>query len=367
MKIRAAAAFLFVVFGAASADAKAEGTGAVARDTHARLAAHAVDPRPPARLALSLTTPTTHGAWTMRVTNEGDEPVRIVADARLLTLEVTPRGARAPVRCELPDDMRPPGDLDRVLVVPPGRSYVETFESRLFCLTAGQIDALSPGAIVVARLGWRSGSASSPPFIASAVEGADPGVAPLKWIEAPPIALPDEPTAWAAADTRPGASGDGDGPRLTLHGPPSVDAATTNEIVIPLTLHNEGRHAVVVQFRPETLDFDILRDGVLETCAWPTVPGSPLREMFTTLAPGASEPLEVTLSSYCTTGHGLDQAGLIVVWPRLDTHDASGAPLGMQTFNGQVVATAPTVVRLHRGAALKPPKRKAPELEPAAR
>jgi hypothetical protein len=366
LKIRATAAFLFVLFEATGADANAGATGAVALDTRARLSAKTVESRPAPRLALSISAPTTHGTWTMRVTNEGDEPVRIVADTRLLTLEVTPRGARAPVRCELPDDMRPSGDLDRVLVVPPGRSYTETFEPRLFCLSPGQLEALAPGAIVVARLGWRSGTSTSPPFVASAVEGEDPGVAPLKSIGAPPIALPDEPTAWVAPGTHDGGPSDADPPKLTLTGPASVDAATPNEISIPLTLHNEGRHAVVVRFRPETLDFDVLRDGSLETCAWPAVPAAALREMFTTLAPGAGEPLDVILSSYCTTGHSLDEPGLIVVWPKLDTRDASGATLGMRTFNGQIVAAAPTIVRLHRGASVKPPRHKAPELEPAA-
>jgi hypothetical protein len=367
LKIRAAALFLFGLLGVSAADADARATGSVARDTPAKLSARParpVDPRPSPRLALSLETPTTRGTWTMRLKNEGDAPVRIVADARLLTLEVTPRGARAPVRCELPDDMRPAGDLDRILVVPPGRSYLERFEPRLFCLGPSELGALAPSSIVVAKLGWRSGPSASPPFVASAVEGADPGVAPLKSIVAPPVALPDEPTAWPVPSTHGNAASDTDAPRLSLRGPASIDAMTPNEIAIPLTLHNDGSHAVVVRFRPESLDFEVLREGAAENCAWPTVPAAALREMFTTLAPGTSETLDVILSSYCTLGHSLDNAGLLVVWPRLDTRDASGAALGMRTFDGQLVATAPTVVRLHRGSSTKPPPRRPPQLEP---
>jgi hypothetical protein len=367
MKIGAAGFFLFALFGVSAAGANARASGAVAIDTRAKVgpkAAHPVDPRPPPRLALSIETPTTRGTWAMRVRNEGDVPVRIVADARLLTLEVTPRGARSPVRCELPDDMRPSGDVDRTLAIPPGRSYVEPFEPRLYCIGASELLALAPSAIVVAKLGWRSGPSTSPPYVASAVEGADPGVAPLKSLESPPVALPDEPTAWAVHGTHGSTGADADSGRLSLRGPPSIDAVTPNEIAVPLTLRNEGSHTVAVRFRPESLDFDVLREGPAENCPWPTVPAAALREMFTTLAPGASETLEVTLSSYCTTGHSLDKSGLLVVWPRLDTRDASGAAIGMQTFDGQVVASSPTVVRLHRGSAVKPPRTPPPQLEP---
>jgi hypothetical protein len=72
--------------------------------------------------------------------------------------------------------------------------------------------------------------------------------------------------------------------------------------------------------------------------------------MFTTLPPRGSESLSVTLSSYCT-GHGLDAGGLLVVRPRFDTRHASGAPIGLRAFDGELMAEKPTIVRLHRGAA----------------
>src|SRR4029077_12043842 len=39
---------------------------------------------PPPDVRLTIEVPTTRGTWTMRVTNAGDVPVRIAADARLL-------------------------------------------------------------------------------------------------------------------------------------------------------------------------------------------------------------------------------------------------------------------------------------------
>ena len=128
----------------------------------------------------------------MRLTNGGEVPVHIAADARLLALDVTPRGARAPVRCELPADMRPGDELESALVVPPGRSYAETFEPRLYCF-GPKTEALASGATVVAHLGW-SGPANAPPYAVAALEGVEPEVASLKWLDGLAIALPDERT-----------------------------------------------------------------------------------------------------------------------------------------------------------------------------
>ena len=179
-------------------------------------------------------------------------PVRIAADARALSLDVTPRGARNPtVRCELPDDMRPEGgDLDRPLVVPPGKSYSESFEARLYCFGETKGGALEPGStIVVARLGW--GGKHPRSFEVLPVEGVEPRVAAVGALEAPPVVLPDEPTATPAPAAR---SGDGavDAPEdvggLSGHW---VDVDSFSGLEVPVTLRNDGAHAVFVAYRPE--------------------------------------------------------------------------------------------------------------------
>src|ERR1700687_1289276 len=109
--------------------------------------------------------------------------------------------------------MRPGDDLDRGLVLPPGRAYVENFEPRLYCF-GKKLDALPPGAIVVARLGW-TGRGTRPPLELSSIDGVEPEVAPRKALDTPPVALPDEPTPSAVPvalrrDT------DLDAPRLSL-------------------------------------------------------------------------------------------------------------------------------------------------------
>jgi hypothetical protein len=326
--------------------------------------AHAEPPldmgRPPV-VRLTVTAPTTRGPWRMQVKNEGDGPVRIVADARLLALDVSPRSARSATHCELPADMRPDGDLGRGLVLPVGGSYSEAFEPRLYCLGADKLNALAPGAVVVARLGWpaaRGSAKTEGPFEVTPVDGAAPVVAPWRGIDSPPVALPDEPSAWGTASPETPDARPLDAPRLVIEGARSVDAEMPNDITLPVTLRNDGSRAVVVRFRPEALRFDLIGPAGVENCKWPVMPAAAVREVFTTIAPKGSEELTVTLSSYCVD-HGLDQPGLLVVRPRLDTRSSAGASVGLHAFEGEVIALTPTLVRLHRGAAsvASPPPR----------
>ena len=271
---------------------------------------------------------TTHGPWRMRLTNDGDVPVRIVADARLLSLEVTPRSARKAVRCELPEDMRPDDDLAGTLVLPPKRSYAETFEPRLLCFTAAQREALVPGAIVVAHLGWTKPSAR-PPFEVSPIDGVEPMSAPMRLVSAPAIAVPDEPTAAPASLERPGMPGDPDPPKLRLMASPAIDAMSPSGIEVTVHLHNDGARPVVVRFRPENLGFDVTSARGIERCAWPMQPTAAMRSLFATVSPhGSTEILGI--------------AGRLLQWPRL----RPCGPLGGATLPRH----AESIRRGHRSA-----------------
>jgi hypothetical protein len=317
-------------------------------------------PKPESDVKLSLSTPTTHGTWTMRVTNDGDVPVRLAADARVLSLDVTPRGARRPVRCGLPEDMRPQdGDLDRPLVLPPGRSYVESFEARLYCFGEARGAALAPGAIVVARLGWAgrhpAGLAVSP------IDGVEPRIVPEGELEAPPVVLPDEPApAPATPQPREEVDAQSEEPHMSLTEARWVDVEYESGLEVPVSLRNTGTHAVVVRFRPDDLRFDIVGPSGVAHCGWPVLPGAPTREQFTTLAPRASTALVATLLTYCSTGT-FDRPGLYVVRAHADMRSPSGAPLGIHAYEGDLFGTDATVVRLHHGRAATPATR--PRLE----
>ncbi len=323
--------------------------------------AQAQPPAPPRAepdVTLTLSAPTTRGAWTLRVTNDGDVPVRIAADARMLALDVTARGARAPVRCELPDDMRPEGDLERALVLPAGRSYSETFEARLYCFGDKKASALAPGSIVVAHLGWMSKRPTS--FAVSPIDRVEPRATPRGALDAAPIVLPDEPTPRSTPAEESAVGDTDDTPQLSLRSGAWVDADSATALEVPVTLRNDGTHAVVVRFRPEVLRFDLVGPDGVDHCTWPVSLGAPTREQFTTLTPKATSQLTAALTAYCGS-HTFDPSGLFFVRARVDTRQTSGALIGVRAFEGELVASSPAVVRLHRGRAPKPLAR--PKLE----
>jgi hypothetical protein len=307
-------------------------------------------PPPDPNVKLALDAPTTRDRWSVRVTNDGDVPVRIVADARLLTLDVTPRSARQSVHCELPTTMRPEDPLERAIVLPPKRTFVETFEPRLYCFGRRGFDALASGAIVVGHLG-SSGPGTGFSEV-TPIDGIEPEIASIRMLDAPPIALPDERSI-PRSIPRPAGDDPLGTPKLRLESSDAIDAASPEDVEIPITLHNEGTIAVTLRFRPEMLGFEVAAPTADHRCTWPTLPSAPLRELFTTIAPHSAAHLTVVLGAYCAD-HTLDRSGLLLVRAWLDTRGAGGASLGLRTFEGRLMGTSPTVVRLQRGIAPQP-------------
>jgi hypothetical protein len=247
--------------------------------------------------------------------------------------------------------MRPADDLERAMVLPPGRAFGEKFEPRLYCFGQAGFDALAPGAIVIARLGPHPGTARVSPELAP-IDGVEPVVASEPALMAAPIALPDEKSPREAAQP---ASADPalDLPRLKLESPSAIDAASPENVEVPLTLRNEGSTPVTVRFRPETIGFDVTTPRGVQRCAWPARPSAPTRELFTTLPAHGAVQLTLMLESYCADPL-FDRGGLLTVRPFLETRGASGAPLGLRTFDGRVLGSSITFVRMHRGKSTEP-------------
>ncbi len=354
--MRLPAVALLVVLATNSSQAVA-GPPPVRKPARHRPALQATSPSaPPAAVKLVIAAPAAQALWSMHVRNDGDVPVIIAADARLLKLEVLPRGASKARVCELPSDMRPADDLQRPLVLPPGREYTETFDPRLYCLDGADLDALAPTSIVVAHLGWGGGGRSSP-FEVAPIEGVEPAIAPRKAIDAEPLLLPDDPTP---------AQGRGRGadlPGLVLTSARSVDSDSPNRIEVPVTLHNDGARPVVVRFRPDTVAFDVIGPSGAQHCSWPVLPAAPMGELFAPLPPNGSTSLSLELAAYCPL-KTFDQAGLLIVKPRFDTRGASGARIGIRAFEGTVVASTPTFIRLRHGRTT--PALTRPQLGPAS-
>jgi hypothetical protein len=165
---------------------------------------------PPPTITMRVIAPSAQGPWLLRIDNEGEEPIRIAADVRLLRFEVrvpsdkpvsrSYQGGWAPraAVCDGPStfglaDHFPGG---RELVVDPGHSYTEQFDPRLICFGKNS-ELLVPGAYVHAYYGWKprptwSRKMEAAPFVADAAH-APRRFRPLRRLTAAPLVLSHAP------------------------------------------------------------------------------------------------------------------------------------------------------------------------------
>lgn len=167
---------------------------------------------PPPPVSFRVIAPSAKGPWLLRVDNEGDQPVRIAADVRLLRFEVrapaadkTPKSLvhqggwqRRATVCDGPSifgigDHFPVG---RELILEPGHSFVEEFDPRLICFD-DDAKLLVPGAMVKAYYGWLPNKKpwmkmSVAPFVADAAR-VPRKYKPLRRLEAPTMVLSHAP------------------------------------------------------------------------------------------------------------------------------------------------------------------------------
>jgi hypothetical protein len=261
--------------------------------------------------------------------------------------------------------MRPSGDDDRGLVLPPKRAYAEAFDPQLYCFGAREAAARVAGAKVVAHLGWEPrGKRPKGPYVAAPIDGVEPETAPQKEIVSDPWSLP--PASAPSHADRPASTGLAPGgdvpPKLLLAGPRRVDIATAMDLGVPITLTNQGSRSVTLLFRPETLGFDVTGPTRRTECKWGTSAPSPSRELFTTIGPRGSASVTVSLSALCEPST-FDQPGIYTARPRLDTRHASGERINLRTFDGELVSPEPTLIRVRAARAPTAPAR--PTLEPA--
>ena len=164
-------------------------------------------PDPAVRVWMSASAP--QGPWTLRVDNEGNRPLRIPGDVRLLRFEidsepyvvptepvdpkpkkwakVKAKAPAKPVVCKLPSPLRPDAFPDSsALLLRPGESYVESFDPRLFCFGKEAAARLAGGAVVHSRFGWEA--AKQPAW--SAKKKPDTGPFVVESTVFPPDTLP---------------------------------------------------------------------------------------------------------------------------------------------------------------------------------
>lgn len=310
------------------------------------------------------------GPWTLRIANSGELPMRIAADPRLLTLELTPaspaatatasaksaknaKSAKAPalLRCTLPADSRPATDEGRELVIPAKRSWSATFDPLFYCFGAKERAALVPGTAVKARFGWAPPAKAktlAPPFVAAPVGAALGKLASVKELEAAPFTL-SEPLAPAAVAKSEGTEGGDDTtkPSFVLSMPASLDVARATDLGTSVTLRNVGDRSATLLFRPSTLAFSVQGPAGSIRCGTPRESATPIRELFSTVAPKGTVSTSFLLNALCPPDT-FNEPGIYRVTPRLDTTGSSGRAIGVKTWDGEVEGTTPMLLRVRQ-------------------
>ncbi len=321
-----------------------------------RAAPGAREPVPPAaeppHVKLTVEPAETEWTWLVHVESTDSMPIRLVGDARLLSLDITPPAAKPPkrgrvttVHCTLPEEMRPSSDEERVQIVPPKLVYTETFDPRLYCFEPQKAHALTAGAVVVARFGFAPGHARhpAPPFVVAPADG-ESGRGGSKEIVSEPFTLPDSLPEFD--DTR-GQSppADTSTPLPTVSTPDRIDAATLADVSLPITVTNPTPRPIRLLLRPETIAIDATGPSGTTRCQWLVIP-SPIAELFTTLPPKGRSSTEVLVSTLCPAAF-FDLPGLYKLRAAIDTRLASGTSIGIRSFEGEVWSPSTTLVRIH--------------------
>ncbi len=117
-------------------------------------------PKPELPVEISIDAVSPDPPWKFRIHNTGERPIRVPADVRLLSLEIshkTTKGAKRSFRCKAPSGMRAASfPQKRELYLDPGQVYEEAFDPRLLCFGAAA-DALAGGTKVEPVFGWAGG------------------------------------------------------------------------------------------------------------------------------------------------------------------------------------------------------------------
>lgn len=314
-------------------------------------------PANPPHATLTLEAASADSGWRWRVTNDGAVPLRFVSDVRLLTLEITGGDGGAPTKCALPADARPATDVDRVLILPPGRSASEPFDPRLFCFGTREEKALAAGATVVAHLGWSpSVAANAPPFILSPPDldpkstgDAGEWPSPVKELVSAPLVLP----AASPASARPP---NPDGAHLAVRMSGNVDGGTLFDQTVVVTVKNEGIRPERVFAQPSTIAFELSGPAGQRHCSLGVAPIA-VTDIVSTLGAGGATSVSVALDRICGPGV-FDRAGVYRVAPALDTRRVA-PPRGVALATGLWVGE-PVLVRIRSGKVPAP----APQLDP---
>lgn len=327
--------------------------GAHARDA-AAADADAGTPAPPTSLRLEVTARPDSLRWVFALVNTGTAPIQLVADRRLLWMEITPapepppapgerrrrraRRAARPVRCRAPD--RPPSeDFSPHTTVEPGGRYTEGFDLRHLCgLRLPR--ALVPGATLAVHYGF----ADRQPRAAHAIvlDGHTPPLTEVSVEQ--PIVVPGDPANWPPPGPPPVQRGD---PRVAVSVAGTPSAPTIHGLTVTVRVANAGQYPLRTFFRAGQIHFEITGPtGERISCRRPVRDYAPVRDFFVRLTRGGVREtlvLGLICPAEAFTNQGVYR-GQAIYESRV-----SGAALGFESFQG-FAASPYFYFRLTRGS-----------------
>jgi len=331
-------------------------------------------PAPPPPITLALSAPAPDHGWEVKLTNSGTLPVRIVADPRLYSFEITPppgatpapppahpprhrRGAApagGPVKCALPSEMIPSTDTERTLTLVAGRSWTVSIDPRMFCFSAAQGAALVEGATVTTTFGWTP-NRPAPPYAVTPImqaDAVDAGVGPARSISAPPVTLAAAPAPDGGVE---GGVEGGVAPEpplsdaypvhLKVSLPERLDVSRVFEQSVTVSITNEGDRPVRTLFTPATVGFTIVTPrGTTAECGAPRQ-ATVLAELAGALGPRGRTAVSLNLDAACPDV--FSKPGLYRVRPRFDSTQATGGAPG-RYYSGKAIGE-PMLLRVRVG------------------
>ncbi|MBN4059122.1 hypothetical protein JYT22_00550 [Endomicrobium sp. AH-315-J14] len=353
---------------------------------------------------LRIGAPSAQGSWSLRIDNAGSEAVRIAADVRLLSFEVSvpAKDGQKAIRasCKGPAAFGiksfPAG---RGVVLEPGHSYVEAFDPRLLCFGKKKSKLLVAGASFTPHYGfapkprWRRGPEKAP----FAVEGThDPRkLKPSKGLTGHTFILssapPNAPTAPGVPDQRdgnaqgvpgqvnipaeshehggdahshepPAGQADERAPRLAFTHTSFVDALHARDAVVNVQTHNAGSRDERIVVRRRDLSFIVAGpDGRLKSCGRQSIDHAVPVDNYRKVRGKKHIHMRVLLVELCSRSY-FERAGLYRV--RATVHvDHHGNRVGLDALTGAATtvtgnpgaggqhthAPLETLVRIRRG------------------
>ena len=169
-------------------------------------------------------------------------------------------------------------------------------------------------------------------------------VAPAKALESAPFSLTDAVASAVPAAPVPPASSPGRA-LLVVSMPESRDTSRGVEIETTVTVSNEGDQAAILLWRPETVRFTVSGPLGSSTCGTTAIVASPIRELYSTLGVKGRTSMSLLVTAKCPADT-FDEPGVFRVTGILDTSQASARPIGLKTWDGEIAAKAPMLLRV---------------------